>query len=231
MGAYGSSHYVNLLSDYIFDLLGLELSSIDKSLGFWENVRRGGLVIGEMVVFLILKISLIYLFFRANKYIVLIFLSPIMAFLSERTEEIVTGNSYPFVLKQFIKDICRGIIVAIRNFALEMSITIMLLLIGLFLPIVSPFVSILLFFIGAYFYGFSTFDYINERKKRSIKESVRYLRANKGAVIGNGSMLSLFMLIPIIGTIYGSINATVGAVLTDEAIKSNVTKEHKKSLS
>lgn len=228
---YGSSHYVNLLSDYIFDILGLELSSIDKSLGFWENVKIGGLVIGEIVVFLILKISLIYLFFRANKYIVLILLSPVMAFLSERTEEIITGNSYPFVLKQFIKDIWRGIIVATRNFVLEMSMTIVLLLIGLFLPIVSPFVSILLFFIGAYFYGFSTFDYINERKHRGIKESVRYLRTNKGAVIGNGSMLSLFMLIPIIGTIYGPLNATVGAVLTDESINPNVTKEHKKSLS
>ncbi len=227
-----SLHYVDLLSDYALDKLGLELSSVDKTLSFWENVKRSGLMVGEFVFFLILKISLIYVFFRANKYIVLILLSPVMAFLSERAEEIIKGNSYPFVLAQFLKDIWRGILIATRNFVLEMSMTIILLIIGLFVPWLSPFISVLLFFIGAYFYGFSTFDYINERKKRSIKESVMYLRRNKGAVLGNGSMLSIFMLIPVFGTIYGPLNATVGAILTNEEIHAKSSKqEHKKSLS
>ena len=227
-----SIHYVDLLSDYVLNRLGWELTSIDKTLSFWENVKRGGLMVGEFIVFLILKISLIYVFFRANKYIVLILLSPVMAFLSERAEEIIKGNSYPFVLKQFLQDIWRGILIATRNFILEMSMTIILLIIGLFVPWLSPFISILLFFIGAYFYGFSTFDYINERKKRNIKESVRYMRNNKGALLGNGTMLSLFMLIPVFGTIYGPLNATVGAILTDDEISARIEEtKHKKSLS
>ena len=218
IAVYGSWHYIDLLSDYIIDLLGWELNSIDKNLGLWENTKRVGINVGEFLLFLILKISLIYLFLKANKYIVLILLSPVMAFLSEKTEEILTGNTYPFVMKQFLKDIWRGVLVASRNFFIEMSLTIVLLILGLMFAWLSPFVSVILFFIGAYFYGFSTFDYINERQKRSIKESVSYLNLNKGAVLGNGTLYSLFMFIPVIGTIYGPLNATVGAILVDHEI-------------
>lgn len=214
LAVYHSVYYMDVLSDYVVTKLGLEMQSVSRDAGFWENAKRMGLLAGEFVVFLLLKISLIYLFFRANKYIVLILLSPVMAFLSEKAEEILSGNEYPFHLGQFCKDVWRGILVATRNFVLEMSMTVVLLIIGLIVPWLSPFISVLLFFIGAYFYGFSTFDYLNERKRRSIKESVRYIRENKGAIIGNGTMFSIFMMIPFLGTVLGPLNATVGAVLT-----------------
>lgn len=223
---YYSVIYMNILSDYVMELMGWEMESVSKEDGFWENAKRVGMFASEFIVFLLLKISIIYVFFKTNKYLVLILLSPVMAFLSEKVEEIKTGNTYPFHMGLFLKDIWRGILVALRNFVLEMSMTISLLLLGLFIPILSPFISVLLFVIGAYFYGFSTFDYLNERKRRSISESVRYIRSNKGAVIGNGALFSLFMFIPFLGTVLGPLNATVGAVLTDEKLNEG----HKKSL-
>ena len=49
------------------------------------------------------------------KYLVVIILSPLLAHLSQKTEQILTGNKYRFNLEQLIKDIRRGIRIALRN--------------------------------------------------------------------------------------------------------------------
>ena len=43
------------------------------------------------------------------KYIVLILMSPMLAYVSEKTEKILTKKNYPFDMRQLIKDIWRGI--------------------------------------------------------------------------------------------------------------------------
>ena len=60
-------------------------------------------------------------------------------------------------------------------------------------------------------------DYANERNKLSIKESVLFVRKNKGFAIGVGGIFSLCFFIPIIGGILASflaiicvVNATLG---------------------
>ena len=217
-GSWVSIHYVNILRDYLVELLGIELNGVSKEASFWENAKRVGLLTSEFVVFVLLKIALFYLILKANKYVVLILLSPVMAFLSEKTEEIINGKTYPFSMAQFLYDIWRGVQIALRNMVLEIGITILLLLAGIFFPLIGPITAPILFVVGAYYYGFSTFDYICERRKMTMKESVRYVRSIKWGVTGNGALFSIFMMIPIVGTIIGPINATVAAVLTDSKL-------------
>ena len=71
--------------------------------------------------------------------------------------------------------------------------------------------------LSSYFYGFAFMDYSNERKKLSIKESILFIRKNKGFASGVGSLFSLCFFIPVIGGVMASflaiicvVNATIG---------------------
>lgn len=219
VGTMFSFYYVDLLRDWLVNLLDFEITGVSDDNSFWENVKQGGLKFGEIVLFALIKISIFYLLLKANKYIVLIFLSPVLAYLSERTEEILTGNEYPFNTRQFLYDIWRGVLIAIRNMVIEVAITVVVFVITWFVPIISPLSAIFLFIIGSYFYGFSMFDYWNERRKMKVSDSIRNMRAMKWTLIGNGAIFSAFMLLPIIGTILAPINAVVGSAIANNEIE------------
>ncbi len=190
----------------------------DKTLNFFKSMAT-------YAINFIVWVSLIIVFHKLNKYLVLIVMSPVMSVISERTDEKLTGKKYPFDWGQLMKDVWRGVLIAIRNLVLEMSITIGLLAVNLaitvFLPfltvISTPVVTITLFFVGAYYYGFSTMDYTNERNRLSMGESVRYIRKNKGIAVANGSVFALWLAIPVlgtyIGTVFAPVTCTVGATL------------------
>ena len=88
-----------------------------------------------------LKIIFYFVFSTFSKYILLIVMSPIMSLLSERTEKILTGKKYSFNAVQFLKDILRGIAIALRNMLIEFSLIIGCFLI-MWIPVIgwlSPF--------------------------------------------------------------------------------------------
>ncbi|MDB4089494.1 EI24 domain-containing protein [Flavobacteriales bacterium] len=138
-----------------------------------------------------------FLFLDATKYLVMIFLSPLLAILSEKTEEILTGNVYKFNLKQLIIDVKRGVGIAIRMLVAEFGIIFLI-----WLPIcklfgVNDFVyELVALLIGFYFYGFAYIDYINERLRLSIRESWKFMKKHAGLAIAIGAVYSLFYKIP-----------------------------------
>lgn len=218
----GITHLAEWTRDWVMDKLGFAPEIAD---GWWDTVLMYIQNFTEMVIEFTLYIVFIYVAHKIMKYVVLILMSPIMALLSEKTEEILTGNEYPFEMAQFLKDIWRGVMIAMRNFFIEMAIIIGVLGFSLvcswvFPPLailLGPASTIFLFFIGAYFYGFSTMDYTNERRRLSVRQSVAFIKKNKGIAIGNGSVFAVFLLIPILGTYIGPIFApivcSVGATL------------------
>jgi CysZ protein len=138
-----------------------------------------------------------FLFLDATKYLVMIFLSPLLAILSEKTEEILTGNKYKFNLKQLIIDVKRGVGIAIRMLVAEFGIIFLI-----WLPIcklfgVNDFIyELVALLIGFYFYGFAYIDYINERLRLSIRESWKFMKKHSGLAIAIGAVYSLFYKIP-----------------------------------
>ena len=196
---------------------GSGVSGVKGNLSFlWENL---GQVLTDGAISLIMWIIMFYLTHKVIKYVTLILMSPVMAYLSERTEQILTGNEYPFNWNQFLKDIWRGVILAIRNFCIEMGLVILIWIVGLVLSmipgvnllmfIIAPAFAVLTFLIGAYFYGFSTIDYTNERRKLTVKQSVQFIRKNKWLAIGNGALFMLFISIPVLGAYLGPVFATI----------------------
>jgi len=187
----------------------------------WEAVRDVLMNVAEYAVSFILWIAAFYTFVKVSKYLILALMSPVMAYLSERTEEILTGKKYPFNLSFFLKDVARGVTMAIRNLFMELLLGWAILAIQLwctflFPPsalILTPVLPVLSFAIGAYFYGFSTIDYVHERRRLSMSQSISKIRSMKGMAIGNGAVFQLLFFIPLIGVTIATITCTVGAVL------------------
>ena len=167
-----------------------------------------------LLIFIQLALWLIYSF--VGGYIVLILMSPFLAYVSEKTEKIQTGKNYPFELIHFIKDVFRGILIAIRNALCEFGIIILIFILS-FIPIIGQIAgsilgSIFLFIVSAYFYGFSFMDYALERKGLQLHESVQFVRKRKGIAIGNGFLSALALMIPFAGTFIACFIAVLSTV-------------------
>lgn len=161
------------------------------------------------------------LLWMLTKYILLIILSPILAYVSEKTESIIQGKNYPLDLGQILKDAVRGSIIAMRNLAIEIGILVSLFIATFFAPFLGPFTAILSFAVGAYFYGYSMIDYIAERKRLSISDSHKFVQHYMGVALALGVLISVGIVVPILGFIAGafmSIIAAVAAVLVIEPI-------------
>lgn len=202
---------VERLSDWV--ALRLEIPVTTGAEDWWSGVKAFLNGAREVMVAVLLKLAVAYLLFVANKYIVLILLSPLLAYASERTEEVLTGRRYPFSLMQLLKDALRGALVALRNAILELSFVVGIWFLTLFVPLLAPISFILLFIVSAYFYGFSMFDYVFERRRMRIGESVKAMNDRVGAVMANGALFSLVMKLPLLGVMFAPVMASIGAVL------------------
>ena len=111
------------------------------------------------------------LFISFGGYVVMVVMSPVYSWLSERTEAIVSGREYPFNLKQLVWEIGRGIAISLRCMILQLLVMIVLFF-GSFIPLAGLVMPVLTFGVGAYFYGFAFMDYAVERKRFRVKERI-----------------------------------------------------------
>jgi CysZ protein len=141
--------------------------------------------------------ALYIIFTQFTLYIVVVLLSPLLAILSQKVETILTGNKYPFNMTNLINDIKRGAMIAFRNLIWYY------LFVGIFLGIVSFFdlsaksfiIFAIPFIVGFYYYGFSFIDYVNERRRLNIQQSVYFVSQHKGLAIAIGSVYSILFLL------------------------------------
>jgi CysZ protein len=137
--------------------------------------------------------------FSFMRYILIIILSPVLSVVSERVERILTGNKYKFNLKQLIKDIKRTMNLAIRNIVWEMGIVYGFVIVcyviawvfsisdGIYFFVTGTFSM----FVAFYYYGFGFIDYLNERQRLTISESVTFVQKNRWFAIALGSVFTL----------------------------------------
>lgn len=198
---------------------GIALDSL-RELFHWNDwsFEGAGYVVDliQITVWLIVKLFFFLFFSYLIGYLMLILISPLLAYLSERTEEILTGETYPFKWDQFIRDITRGIGIAIRNFFIELGITIVLLLIS-FIPVVGLFTPFLLFAVSGYFYGYSFLDYNLERERVNAKMSLKLARKNAPFTASLGIPFALVLVIPYVGSILAGFAAIISAVAASMA--------------
>ena len=162
---------------------------------------------------LIFRLILLFFYFSLFKYLFLILGSPLFAWLSEQTENIIEGKETRFDLVQLLKDMWRGIRVALRNTMWQSVYTITILLFSL-VPLVGWVTPMVAFMVECYYYGFSMLDYSAERHKLTPAESAVYIGSRKGLAIGNGMVFYLMHLIPIIGWVLAPAYAVIAATLS-----------------
>ena len=180
-------------------------SWLDKMQDSWVSF----LFIMGQVIF---RLVLLLFYFSLFKFLFLIIGSPVFAYLSEKTESIMEGREYPFSFMQLLKDIGRGIKIALRNLLWQTVYVISILILS-FIPIfgwVAPLVALM---IECYYFGFSMLDYSSERNKLSSAQSIDFIGRHKGLAIGNGMVFYSMHLLPIIGWLlapsYAGIAATI----------------------
>ena len=198
-------YFTDEINGYISTLLFSESNNNSLWYGFLNSVVY-------WTVWVVSKIVFVYFFALVGGYFTIIILSPVFTFLSEKTAEIISGEKIKFQLKQLVKDIIRAIIIALRNMIIQLFFSILFLIASL-IPIIGWIIGIIgNFLLSSYFYGFAFMDYSNERNKLSLRESVHFIRKNKGFATGLGSIFSLCFFIPVIGGALASFLAIICVV-------------------
>lgn len=150
-------------------------------------------------IHLLAEIAVAMLFMEFSKYLVVTLLSPLLSYISTRTEFHLTQIRYSFQWKDFLWQIQRGIIIVVRNMVWQYAI--FLVLFGICSFFWTNFEDSPLFFltylVGFYYYGFSFIDYVNERRKFSVISSIRIMKRYGAMTFSIGMIYSLMILVPV----------------------------------
>jgi CysZ protein len=184
------------LSSYGFsDNIGQFISKI----WVWEWGKEPFTTISEIFGGIIIIVLGLVLY----KHIIMALSAPFMSPVSEKIEAHLLGENSKLIHQHrntsFQEQLWRGIKINLRNLFMELWLTAIILIISL-IPVIGWFTSLLLFFIQAYYAGFGNMDYTLERHFK-YKESLTFVRKNRGIAIGNGIVFMLFLLIPVVGVI------------------------------
>jgi CysZ protein len=180
----------------------------------WLHSQASGILsflflMGEIMV----RLVLIFFYFSLFKYLFLIIGSPLFAYLSEKTEAIMEGKDIEFSFRQLLKDILRGIKLALRNTLWQTVFTVSILILSLF-PVIGWISPVIMVSVECYFYGFSMLDYSCERHKLSSSASIEFIARHKGLAVGNGIVFYLMHLLPFVGWVLAPAYAVVAATIS-----------------
>ena len=200
-----------LIGILLMATIGTSAYSLSDNLGSlmsdWYPWERGAAFVQSFSA-VIAGILIFVLGLIIAKYLVLVIASPFMSPMSQKIEaQGVYKPTLPYQSLTVMEGIWRGLRIASRNIFKELSITLVIVIFSLIIPIIAPFTAILLFLIQAYYAGSGNMDYTLERYF-GVKESKRFIRANRGLAIGNGivfvALLILglgFFIAPPLGTL------------------------------
>lgn len=120
------------------------------------------------------------------KNLVMVLAGPFMSPLSEKVENYLTGTNHKakFRPAKMVRDIVRGLRIALRLVVRELFYTLILLLLSL-IPVFAPFTAIAIFLVQSFYGGAGNLDYTLERHF-DVRGSIRFINDNKGTALGNG---------------------------------------------
>ena len=125
-GIYGIGSLTEMVEDWLVNMANLDEAT------FWGAVYLKSIMGG--FVWVLFKFVFFVLFATVGGYIIIMLMSPVFAILSEKTEEILTGNKYPFSGDQLMRDVVRGVMVAMRNMFIELGYLVIFFIVG-FIPV------------------------------------------------------------------------------------------------
>jgi len=196
-------------SNYAIDFVLLK-TGITEWIQKMQNSWLSWLVIFAQII---LYLVLLMFYFSLFKYLFLIIGSPLFAYLSEKTEAIMEGKDFPFSFNQLLKDIVRGIKIALRNMLWQTVYAVSIFIVA-FIPVLGWITPLIALMVECYYLGFSMLDYSCERNKLSTSQSIAFIGRHKGLAIGNGMIFYLMHLIPVLGWILAPSYAVIAATIS-----------------
>ena len=124
--------------------------------------------------------------------------TPYFSFISSKTEEIISGHTYPFKFGIFIKELKRGISISLRNSIKQLVLILLITLLAL-LPLLDIVAPLLTFMVQAYYNGVLITDYTLERRGFSVRQSEGFYKLHKPEMFGIGLGFMFLLLIPVVG--------------------------------
>lgn len=193
-------------SGYIvqFFLANLQFNSQDKDI----------LRLIEGLLMVIIRATVFFLYLKIYRYLIIILLAPIYAYISSKVQTIATGKKRIPCAQMYLMDCTRGIQIGMRNFLLEAVLSTLIILISFILAWIIPLAPLVILLLESYFVGYSFMDYRNEHFGMSKKESRKLIMKYPGLVIGNGFFFNIFLLIPIIGVLFAPVFGLVASGLS-----------------
>ncbi|MEO7445858.1 MAG: EI24 domain-containing protein [Ferruginibacter sp.] len=179
---------------------------LDSMQDSWINLL---FIVGQVI----LRLVLLLFYFSLFKFLFLIIGSPVFAWLSEKTESIMAGKDYPLSMSQLMKDIWRGIQIAVRNM-LWQTVYVVTILILSFIPLAGWIAPLIALLVECYYFGFSMLDYSSERNNLSAQQSIDFIGHHKGLAIGNGMVFYGMHMVPLLGWVLAPSYAVVAATLS-----------------
>ena len=174
------------------------LASFLSRMWIWETGRETFTAFAEVLSAIIIVIFGLLLY----KHFVMALSAPFMSPVSEKIEK----HLYPELQESITHrnttnaaQLSRGIRINIRNLLYELLITIPCLVLSL-IPVVGILFWVIGFLVQSYYAGFGNMDYTLERHFK-YRESINFVKSNRGYAIGNGIVFNAVLLIPIIGII------------------------------
>ena len=190
-------------------IIGIILFAIFIAFGDFVSANLTGLLedffhIGEYHSFLYLLIRIliwfctILFYYLIYKSLLLIILSPVLGYVSERVETHLTGKKYSFTMKDNFRFIIRSIDIGFRSFVKQLIGTFVIMLLGFIFP-VNLSIPALIFIMQGYFTGFSFMDYTLERYNLNAKDSLEFLKKQRVCSVVAGSIFTILFFIPVLG--------------------------------
>ncbi len=181
-------------------LIGVSAWALSDNIGafisklwVWEwgaqTVATLSTIIGALII---IALGLI-----AYKHLIMAFSAPFMSPVSEKLEAHFYRGVHQHRNTSNAGQLVRGLKINMRNLVWELMITIPFLILSL-IPVIGLLATAILFLIQAYYAGFGNMDYTLERHFR-YRESINFVKQNRGYAIGNGIVFMLFLLIPVVG--------------------------------
>jgi len=218
LGLWGYVLVPAFISLLIASIVGFSAWNLSDDIGHvltawypWET----GLSIIEQISTVFSGVLMVAIGLVLYKHLVIVLSAPFMSPLSEKVENYLLNrlSVTRFSVAQMFKDLIRGLRIALRNIIRELFYIALLLIAGL-IPVFSPFAPFLIIAVQSFYAGFGNIDYTLERHS-SVKDSIRFVRANKGLALGNGlvfmGLLAIgigFLIAPPLAAIAATIETT-----------------------
>lgn len=166
------------------------------------------------VFMVIIRAIVFFLYLKVYRYLVLILLAPIFAFISSKVQLIDSGLSKDSCTSKYLLDCTRGIKIALRNLLLELTLSTLIILVSFLIAWIIPLAPIAILLLESYFMGYAMADYRNEYFNISSRDSRKIINSYSGLVIGNGLFFNIFLLIPLIGVLFAPVLALIASGLS-----------------